>query len=48
MHARNNGYFKAEIVPMEVDHYNVKTKKTVRKVIEHDDGIREGTTFEKL
>ncbi len=46
--ARRLGWFKDEIVPMKVQHYNTKTKKFETKVISEDDGIRENTTMEIL
>lgn len=46
--ARREGLFKNEIVPIKVVHVNPKTKEEKEILIEHDDGIRENTTLEKL
>lgn len=46
--ARDNGYFKNEIAPIEVKWTNPDTKKVENKLIEHDDGIRDNTTLEQL
>ena len=47
-YARKNGLFKNEIEPIQVMHLNTKTKKLEKKLLEHDDGIRDSTTYEKL
>lgn len=47
-YARKNGLFTKEIEPIEVMHLNLKTKKLEKKLLKHDDGIRDNTTFEKL
>lgn len=46
--AQKEGWFKDEIVPVETVVIDPKTKEKKRIVVDHDDGIRYGTTVETL
>lgn len=46
--ARESGRFRDEILPINVRYTDPKTGAVVEKLLEHDEGIRPGTTAEKL
>ncbi|KAH8676564.1 3-ketoacyl-CoA thiolase A [Tricladium varicosporioides] len=46
--AKERGYFKDQIVPVEVESKNEETGQVERSVADVDDGIREGLVLEKL
>lgn len=47
-HAQKSGWFDNEIVPIATTVKNPKTGETVEVIVNKDDGIRYGTTFESL
>ncbi len=47
-HAQNSGYFDKEIVPFTVYQKDLKTGERTPVVVTKDDGIRPGTTADKL
>ena len=46
--ARDNGWFKEEIAPITVKRVNPKTKQEETITVQHDDGIRDNISLEKL
>jgi len=46
--AQKTGRFADEIVPIKARHINTETKEETTKLVEHDEGVRHGVTYEKL
>src|SRR6266536_5635707 len=46
--AQRNGYFDKEIIPITVPRTGEKTGQSSEAVVDKDDGIRHGVTYEKL
>lgn len=46
--AQERGYFRDEVLPMDVDWKDYRTGRIDRKVIFNDDGVRKNLTLEKL